>query len=373
MLSIFLTVLRDILVRTNPTILLQIFVILLMLATIWETRKAADRQISETRRRDQNKTFIALTALIEEMTYNRSLLIAYVQHCQEGAHLTEGTYELNKPVSSAYEKYLFPACVDYVELSREISQVYSLLDASGTMIQGIHDLVANSLIIANTSPEGRVVLNEAIIRTNRHLETVSNDARGRLDALILRLEQVKRSFEDREFSQRRRSMQENRFVNIIQIILHGVFVVLLFYSFHIQNNLIATFKTQTDFAENNASREIKSWQDRYESLRGDVQPTIVALKSYIDSLDKKISSLKRKNIEMMQELERLKDYQFLANNEEASSRVADMILSSQKTAERFEKMGAELSETKEAVMKINFLLVEDGGYLLHEDGSKKMH
>lgn len=148
----------------------------------------AERQIVELRLIEKEKKILALQSLIEEARVNLNLIENYIQHCKEGAHLTQGTYDWNKPVFSAYDAYLFQACGGDRNLSRDIIEIYSKLQTCSAIVSAIqHFVIANNLN-AQVITGGVEFIQKTVAYHNKQLCDISQDLQKTMKPLIEKLE-----------------------------------------------------------------------------------------------------------------------------------------------------------------------------------------
>jgi len=151
----------------------------------------AETQIRLMWKRQREEIIIAIMSLIEEMEYNRGLLEEYLQHCDKGAHLKEKegkvSYEWNKPRFGAYEKYLILACRNNYGVANKISHLYAKLESCKIIIETIQHLVATNVITVGSRSE----LHSEMIKHNKQLCSISEEARRLIGGLIKELKSIK--------------------------------------------------------------------------------------------------------------------------------------------------------------------------------------
>lgn len=156
----------------------------------------------------------------------------------------------------------------------------------------------------------------------------------------------------------------------VSIFANIILGIILFFSIQIKDSQINLWKLRCDTAEKGVAEKIKPWQDRYEALRGDIQPTIEALKTRINLLEKENTTLNERVITLAKQLDSLKANSSVANNKEASSAVTDIMQSSQKISEQSKKITTEIAKTKEDLKKFEYLTIEGKNLMLNGEKIK---
>jgi len=193
-ISVFLTISLAFLKRSYPFLSISDFYqpascFLMVVALFY-----AELQIDEMRRSKREEREIAIISLIEEMKYNKKQLKAYIQHCEEGAHIEEKegnvSYELTKPIFMAYEKHLILACKSNTAIIKKINDLYNLLESVKVIIE-LNQRIATSNIGGLTTQGTVKTIKTEILKNNSQLLATSKNGDRLINDLLGQLELIK--------------------------------------------------------------------------------------------------------------------------------------------------------------------------------------
>jgi len=177
-----------------PIYLPHIINFILMLITVIAGFCFTQKQINAMRHIEKEKRTIAIQSLILELEYNKQLVNQYLQHCKDGGHLDLSgksyTWELITPYFENYQ-YLALACYTNIGLAKDITVIYSKLEACKVIIKQINFFWANNIIIKETVINGRQLLQSEIVKYNSYLLKACNDVVNLFDNVVKQLNSVK--------------------------------------------------------------------------------------------------------------------------------------------------------------------------------------
>lgn len=154
------------------------------------------RQIDIMKNIEKEKRRVAIQAIIVELESNEKTLEAYAEHYEKGGHSgkeTNYSWDLVAPSFNNYNLYLIQACYSDKTLAKEITSIYSIMEACKALIeQNLQATAYHSLTIRDKDPNAEK-LKEYIVSNNKLIYDFSRSILPKIAKIKGGLEGLKKS------------------------------------------------------------------------------------------------------------------------------------------------------------------------------------